>query len=111
MPARPAPAGSRTPTKPLISSSESSEGTPMTAASKTSGWETRASSISAGAAFSPRRRVTSFVAPADDLLGPAEERQGAVGVLPHEVAGAQPAVLGQHRGGLLGHPPVAQHDG
>ena len=47
---------------------------------------------------------------ADDLLLPADERVGAVGVLDDEVAGPQPAVGADHPGGLLGHPPVAEHD-
>ena len=58
-----ASAPSRRTMKALMSSSESSEGTPTTAASTTSGCDTSASSISPGATFSPRRRITSFLRP------------------------------------------------
>src|SRR3954454_3753349 len=60
---RSASAPSRITTNALMSSSDSSEGTPTTATSTTSGWEAIASSISAGATFSPRRLITSFFRP------------------------------------------------
>ena len=84
-----------------MSSSDSSEGTPTTATSTTSGMR-RERLLDLG-----RRHV--LAAPPDHLLLAAEEGVGAVVVLAHEVAGLQPAVVRQHRRGLLRHPPVALH--
>ena len=51
-----------------------------------------------------------LAAPADHFLHAAEEREGLVGVDPHEVAGLEPAVH-DHRRRLFGHLVVAAHDG
>ena len=90
----------RSTTNALTSSSESSEGTPTTAASLDRRDGTPAPPRPRpGARFSPRRRMISFSRP--------DERVRAVVVLVHEVAGPQPAAGEQHALGLLGHAPVA----
>ena len=47
----------------------------------------------------------------EHVVGPSHEVVEAVRVAPHDVAGAVVAVVGDHRGGLLGQVMVALHEG
>src|ERR671928_110779 len=91
-------ASSRT-TAATTSSLPSAPGSPTTAASRIP-----------GPRFDPVLDLGGVdVEPAGDhqLLDPVDDGHEAVVVDDHDVAGAQPAVLEQHRGGLLGPVPVA----
>ena len=78
-----------------------SSGTPMTAASATAGWASRAFSTSAG--------IDVLAAGHDHVLDPVVEEEVAPRRQPSGVAGAEPAVLGEDRRRLLGLVPVAEH--
>ena len=79
-----------------------SSGTPTTATSATSGCSSRTFSISAGNRFSPPRMIISFTRPVIRTVAARVHRA--------EVAGVQPAVGVDRRGGGLGIVVVAEHD-